>query len=106
MNKPLPAAELKALEKQFPVVEKLTRAQKLERFASLIQKHPVGFWLYHRLEYYGDEALAELNVSPNTAFALMTGDDVFKKDGLPENPNMKQVRDYLELTTAELHEFS
>lgn len=105
MNKPLDATELKALEAAFPVTElKLTRRQKLERFAELVEKSQRECGLMHGLEYYTDYQLSTTGTA-GTALNLVVTDDVFAKDGL-KGRTVKDVRDYLELTTPDLHEFS
>ncbi len=109
MNKPLDVAELEALQKEFPVVDptpvKLTRAQKLERLAELIEKRAARDYLMLApgLEYYSPQILAALPA--HGALELAAWDDVFNKDGL-KNRSVLGVRDYLELSTPELHEFS
>ena len=106
MNKPLAATELKALEAQFPVTEpKLTRRQKLNRLAMLVERWTGHIPLYHRLEYASDIQLAAQTAHSSTALGLAAQDDVFQKDGL-KGGSLLDVRNYLELTTEELHEFS
>ena len=114
MHEPLSAEKTAELQKEFPVDEapaKLTRAQKMERLASLIDKLPPGecLALDHLLERRSDDDLASRRAQG--ALALAASDDVFKKDGLKAAADSgvfsaKDVRDYLELSTPELHEFS
>jgi hypothetical protein len=110
MHEPLSAEKTAELQKEFPVEEapvKLTRAQKLERLAELIENYNNLLSLAHNVERYSDEGLAGMRVFG--ALALATQDAVFLKDGLTAGVgffSVKDVRDYLELTTGELHEFS
>lgn len=108
MNKPLDAAELKALETAFPVVEptpvKMTRRQKLLRFADLIEKSAGTFALFHLLEYMGDATLMCHGVQ-GSALELVGRDPVFQKDGM-KGSSVLEVKNYLGLSTEELHEFS
>jgi hypothetical protein len=106
MMKPLEAGQLAELQREFPVDDapaKLTRKQKLERLAALIENYTNALALGHRIERYSDDGLASMPAFG--ALALATQDAVFLKDGL-KGRSVKDVRDYLELSTPELHEFS
>lgn len=114
MMKPLEAGKLAELQKEFPADEapaKLTRKQKLERLATLVQQWKGGYLaLAHDLENRTDGTLRGVWVFG--ALELATTDEVLLKDGLkPAGGDgcpftVLDVRDYLELTTPELHEFS
>jgi hypothetical protein len=114
MMKPLEAAQLAELQREFPIEEapaKLTRAQKLERLATLVEqfgRYGCYLSLGHNLERYNDNRLSDMPVFG--ALELATRDEVFLKDGLTPGGSyafsVKDVRDYLELSTSELHEFS
>lgn len=112
MHEPLSAEKTAELQKEFPVDEapvKLTRAQKLERLATLVEKNAYGYLaLGHLIERRTDAVLATIPVFG--ALELASRDEVFLKDGLtaaaPGHFSVKDVRDYLELSTGELHEFS
>lgn len=117
MMKPLEAGQLAELQKEFPVDEapvKLTRAEKLGRLATLLRDLPPKYLaLGHLIEVHTDAALAVMQAFG--ALDLATMDETFLKDGLKSSDlvapgskifSVKDVRDYLELTTPELHEFS
>lgn len=114
MHEPLSAEKTAELQKEFPVVDeapaKLTRAQKLERLAGLVEKYRGGYLaLGHLIERRDDVTLATIPVFG--ALEVASLDEVFLKDGLKAGAgqnlfSVKDVRDYLELSTGELHEFS
>lgn len=104
MNKPLDATELKALEAAFPVTEpKLTREQKLSRLAMLVREGRGDLALHHNLEYRTSHELGD--IVPMGALRVARDDETFRADGL-KGRTVLDVRDYLELQTHEMHEFS
>lgn len=114
MNKPLEPGQLAELQTKFPVEEapaKLTRAQKLNHLADLVAKHAHFVRLGHNIERRTSDILALMPAYDVGALELASLDKTFLKDGLkatlgPNEFSIKDVRDYLELTTGELHEFS
>ena len=59
----------------------MSRDDKLERWASLIEQTPKRILIFHRLEYRSRDELARL-ADPGSAFAIAAADPVLKVAGL------------------------
>ena len=82
----------------------MSRDDKLERWASLIEQTPKRILIFHRLEYRSRDELARL-ADPGSAFAIAAADPVLKVAGL----NSDRVGDgmrFFELSKDDVHAFS
>jgi hypothetical protein len=99
--KELSLAEMKQLEVPAP----LTKAQKLERFATLIDGARLVLGLYHRLEFASQETKDDMSVlGSRTAFDVAAQDQTFKEAGIGHT--VGSVQRFFELSNEELHAFS
>jgi hypothetical protein len=94
-----------------PILVKMTAKEKLLRWADLVVKKGGHPSLYHNLEYYQDSELANLRADNTSALGVAVRDAEFRSQGLgngkdPSSINVKEVRNFFGLSTAELHEFS
>ncbi len=99
MHRPLSQAEIEALNTAVPV---MTKAQKLERWAQIIDKSPIPLSTTHGLEYCASADLLQWRNSP---MALAAADPVFQDAGLT-GTTVGDVRKFFELSNEELHSFS
>ena len=89
-----------------PPLPKMTRREKLLRWAELIRTADHALRLYHNLEYTPREVLHVAEVrGTSCAFNLAASDPVFIQEGLT-TPTIGGVMGFMELTQAQLHEFS
>jgi len=115
MHKPLTTEERERLIEAVPAPA-MTRAQKLLRWAELVRKAKRSCDLMHNLEHRSPKDLDRLMVGVHgpTAFGLAARDPVLLDAGLPkpveiEGRPMISVGDvarFMELSRADLHEFS
>lgn len=85
----------------------MSRADKLNRLADLVEKCTHSLRLYHLLEHFTDAEKAKFTGEHLFgAFRLAAKDPVFGEAGMPENPSILDVQRFLELSNQELHEFS
>lgn len=98
-----------------PIPVKMTRREKLLRWANLIRESRVGnLVIYHGLEYW-DQARLD-NSRPGmesypSAFTLAAADPQFREQGLigtpaGDPPSIGDTMRFFELTQPQLHEFS
>jgi hypothetical protein len=84
----------------------MTRADKLERWASLVERSNAGLALYDRIECRTQADLDAVEVAiHNTAFGIATRDPVLVEAGLTDH-TIGGIQRFFELSAAELHEFS
>jgi hypothetical protein len=102
MNKALSKEELQALEAKLPTT--MTRAEKLERWASLIEKHNYLLYIFHRLEF---KSLRDRDAQeqPGSAFAVAYNDPVLKDAGLA-GQTVGDAKRFFEIDDQQLHAFS
>lgn len=100
--------EVKELLYAVPVPPaKMTRQEKLLRWAKLVREANSPLYLYSNLEYMTMSQLHAFTVvaGHNTAFSVAIADPEFKAQGL-ENHSLAGVLKFFELTTHEAHAFS
>ena len=92
-----------------PVMIKMTRREKLRRWAGLVRAAPYQLFLYHDREYMPPEWLASprnlLTGSYANAFAIALSDPVLAAEGL-KGDSIADVQKFMELSKADTHEFS
>ncbi|MGZ4849882.1 MAG: hypothetical protein ACXV2C_00720 [Candidatus Bathyarchaeia archaeon] len=119
MNKMLSTDEL--LQSSVPFLS-MTRKEKLMRWAKLVRNETGHLYLYHNLEYASPEQLANhpsmvvyaSDTICKSAFTIAYEDPIFQDAGLkkvvkfsePTVGNIADVMKFMELSQAELHEFS
>ena len=82
----------------------MSRDDKLERWASLIEASSNRIFLFHGLEYQSQYELDRL-AHPGSAFALAAGDPVLKEAGLNTDTVGAAMR-FFELSKDDIHAFS
>ena len=82
----------------------LTRDDKLERWASLVERSTDRIFVFHRLEYQSQYELDRL-ADPRSAFAIAAGDPVLKEAGLSSDKVGDGMR-FFELSKYNVHAFS
>ena len=104
-----------------PAVKKMTRSEKLLRWADIVR--PIdGLFIYHMLEHYSSAHLADPICGPaydraygrRGLFGTALADPVFREQGLTGSRatdgiatvSPQQIMDFFELSQEELHEFS
>lgn len=102
MHKPLSKAEVEALNSAVPVTP-MTRAQKLERWAQVLEKAACVV-MASNLEHY-DEARRNQLIWTASPMAYAAADPVLSDGGL-KGETVGDVKDFFELTNEELHAFS
>lgn len=93
-----------------PVMIKMTRRERLRRWADLIRNiRGCPIYIYHRLEYETDQYLndprAVLTGDYPNAFTIALKDPVLQAEGL-KGGSIADVQKFMELTKEQLHEFS
>ena len=85
---------------------KLSRVERLVRWANLVRCSKSQLHLYHNLEHMSKRDLRsiQLDGAPSSAFTVAIKDDAFKAEGI--GSTMGEVMDFFELSQAQLHEFS
>jgi hypothetical protein len=85
---------------------RVSRRDKLIRWANLIRCTNSYLNLYHRLEYlsHSDLRAIRLDGAPYSAFTVAINDPEFKALGL--GTTMGSVMDFFEITQHDLHKFS
>lgn len=87
---------------------KMTRREKLIRWADLIRKvsRPIG--LYHALEYMSWPQLCGTCIGPGdiTALGIAASDPVFQAQGLNASTSIADALRFFELTITQAHAFS
>ena len=96
---------------EVPVKAKMTRAEKLNRWADLVRQYPSSLRLFSNLEHWTAESLVVpiANTGPYcevSALSLAGKDAAFQAEGLPQMPSARDIMNYFELSQADLHEFS
>ena len=82
----------------------MSRDDKLERWASLIERSSSRIFIFHRLEYRSKDELDRL-ADPRSAFAMAAGDPVLKEAGLKTGTAGDAMR-FFELSKDDVHAFS
>ncbi len=98
MHKPLSKAEVEALNSAVPV---MTRVQKLERWAQIVEKSTT-VEITQGLEFNPHLELAQW---PNSPMALAAADPVFQDAGLTGG-TVGDARKFFELSDNQVHAFS
>lgn len=104
--KHVPINEIAETATVLPV--KLSKKEKLVRWANLIRCSHARLVLFHNLEHYSYHELRAVPIhtcGPN-AFEIATRDNVFRTAGLKHDANLVEVIGFFELTQNEVHEFS
>ncbi len=104
MNKPLSAEEVANLSMPIPIVEPMTRREKLMHFAQIVRAHPYHMALYHNLEGYPDHAYESMGTG-HSAFAVPATDAIFRNAGYTGS-SVGEAKRFFELSRDDLHEFS
>lgn len=102
MHKPLSHAEVEALNSATPVAV-MTRAKKLERWATLLAKTPL-VWMAHNLEYLRQD-VRDGHQWVHSPMSVAAADPVFKDAGLAGD-TIKDVKDFFEITDEDVHAFT
>lgn len=86
---------------------KMTRQEKLQRWAKLVRETNSGLHLYNSLEYMSQAQLYAFTVIADhrTAFSVAVADPEFKAQGL-ENHTLGGVLKFFEISVHEAHAFS
>lgn len=106
MHKTLSTAELAEVQAKHPVAP-MSKAEKLAKWADLIEAHPHSLFLYSNLEHWGPQHLGDshyVTSYPPTAISLALGHDAFKAESIGET--VGSAIKFFDLSLAELHEFS
>jgi hypothetical protein len=101
MNKQLTTQEIDALVSTSAA---MTRAEKLLRWAALVRETKHNFLIFHRLEYFTADQLAETS-HEYSAFAAAAKDPILKDAGL-QGDTAADAMKFFELSQQDLHEFS
>lgn len=103
MHKPLSHAEVEALNTASPVVT-MTRVEKLERWATLLERYKFGIVMAHNLEFLSQNMrdAASWGASP---MGVAAADSVFQDAGL-KGETIKDVKDFFEISDEDVHAFS
>lgn len=89
-----------------PVMLRMTQREKLYRWAELIRHMSHEVLIYHKLEHWHPDNLADPHFgNPRDAFTVALHDPVLQAEGLTGN-SIADVQKFMGLTQAELHEFS
>lgn len=101
---------LDALTTAAPVMIRMTRREKLRRWADLIRATKGRLLIFHRLEYWTPGEMCrpvtefDLHPVPN-AFEIALKDPVLQAEGLRGN-SIGDVQHFMQLSKEELHAFS
>lgn len=103
MHRPLSHAEVEALNAASPVTI-MTKAEKLERWAVLLEKSRYPVYMAHNLEHMTQAARdgARWCYSP---MSVAEADPVFREAGL-KGETVKDVKEFFEITDEDVHAFS
>ena len=82
----------------------MSRDDKLERWASLIERSSDPIFLFHNLEYLSQHDLDRIT-DPRSAFAIAAADPVLKEAGLSSDKVGDGMR-FFELSKDDVHAFS
>jgi hypothetical protein len=87
---------------------KMTRREKLLRWAKLIRNHQGGLGLFSNLEHYHRNQLQMMMVTAGgqSAFSVAVGDPEFAAQGLRPESSVRDVLTFFEMTVNEAHVFS
>ncbi|MHC2536941.1 hypothetical protein [Bradyrhizobium diazoefficiens] len=90
------------------VLVKMTREQKLLRWAELIRRHPGPLALFHGIEYMSRFDLNNVRITSGHPFALSVAqaDPVFQAEGLAAETTLADALNFFEVTQHEAHAFS
>jgi hypothetical protein len=95
------------LVQAIPIVEHMTRAQKLQRLARLVRECPSLVHRYNGLEYAHPDILENVTVcGSRSALSLAGRDPEFQKQGLSEHSTIAAALRFFELTRQQAHAFS
>jgi hypothetical protein len=100
--------EINDLEIISAVPVKMTRKEKLLRWAGLVRKSEIYLSLYSNLEFTSPHQRMMMTVDPDgsTAFAVAVKDPEFVAQGLSSPSSVSGVLSFFELTVHEAHVFS
>ena len=82
----------------------MSRDDKLERWATLVERSSEPVRNFHGLEYQSQDKLDQLS-APNSAFAIAAGDPVLKEAGLIGDKVGDGMR-FFELSKTDVHDLS
>lgn len=102
MHRPLSHAEVEALNSASPV-SVMTRAQKLERWAKLLERASY-VTMAHNVEYMTQPARDSLTWA-GSPMSVAAADPVLSDAGL-KGQSIKDVKDFFEITDEDVHAFS
>lgn len=96
-----------------PVVEPMTRKQKLQRLAKLVREYPRPVHLLHGLEYVSPRVLDQNSLRDimdrngiTTALNVAAADPKFQAQGLTQEVSICRALSFFELTQNQAHVFS
>lgn len=104
MNKTLSPNELATIGSAFPVIDIMTRREKLNRWSRLVRQHDTRIQLLHELEYMDIYQLRRTGMA-NTIFDIAANDPVFQQAGLASNDAAASVK-FFEISRENLHHIS
>jgi hypothetical protein len=82
----------------------MSREDKLERWATLVERSPERLHNFHHLEYLSASELDQL-AARHSAFGIAAGDPVLREAGLVGNKVGDAMR-FFELSTADVHDLT
>ncbi|MEY9184745.1 hypothetical protein ABIG06_006293 [Bradyrhizobium sp. USDA 326] len=87
---------------------KMTREQKLMRWADLIRRHPGPLALFHGIEYMNRRDLEAVTITSAHPFALSVAqaDPVLQAEGLQSPTSLGDALRFFEISQHEAHAFS
>lgn len=103
MHKPLSHAEVEALNAASPVTI-MTKAEKLERWAVLLEKSRNPVYMAHNLEHM-TQANRDASHWGYSPMMVAAADPVFRDAGL-KGDTVKDVKEFFEITDEDVHAFS
>jgi len=90
-----------------PELVRMTRKERLARWAELVRKWPTHYvGLTHGLEYLTPQQRSTTLASVVHVFDIAVTDPKLQADGLSSGSTIAGVMNYFEVTRDELHEFS
>ncbi len=106
MNKPLSEQEIAKLEVPGPVeIKPMTRAEKLHRWADLVDQSPSRLPMYYGIEHMPPTQLETLPTA-NTMVETATKDPILADAGLKDVTTLGPAMRFFELSPAQLHVFA
>jgi hypothetical protein len=91
-----------------PVVQRMTRREKLLHWAALIRRTKRDLGLYHALEYMSPWQRQDIVIGTDnvTALGIAASDPVFQAQGLNATTSIEGALRFFDLTLTQAHAFS